>query len=142
MLRNSAPSSIARNTELPNILPDENGNVPYCVASLNPNGIYSIATLGRTLGRSYFIPKCDVKIKLTDIRTMGIFGEYNTLTLETNVKFNSVLMQDIAGDLSYNITEHVQKEHGKLIIPGELIHKIGTQAQPNNAHPSRVLYLN
>ncbi len=40
-----------------------------------------------------------------------------------------MFMQDIAGDSACDITEDVIIENGKITIPGELIHFIGTSVQ-------------
>ncbi len=144
VLEKSAPSSVARNTDLPIVSPDKNGNTPYSIATLNPNGVFSIATLGRTIGREFFTPECDVTVKIKNADTIGIFGKYKTLTLETNVDCKTVLMQDIAGDTAFDITEYVKKEHGKLTVPGELIYNIGTSMQPDKdtSEPGVVLKIN
>ena len=143
VLTKSAPAIIARNASLPQIEPDLNGNLPYLVTSFNPNGIYSIATLGRTVSRRYFIPECDVTVKTASAHTIGIFGEYKSLTIVTELKFNSVLMQDIAGDVSFDVTEHIKVSGNKLTVPGSLISNIGTMSQPDNdtSEPGVVLRL-
>ena len=131
VLTKQAASIIARNCEFPEIEPDKNGDIPYCVASLNPNGVYSIVTLGRTRDREYFIPRCNVTIE-TDADVLGAFGEYNALTIKTSRAIGRVLLQDIADENSYDITEQVMIENGNIIIPGDIIHKIGTMAQPDS----------
>lgn len=143
VLTKSAPAAVARNTPLPTVMPDANGNVPYCVASRNPNGVYSVVTLGRTMGRTYHIPQCDVTVYPEDAHTIGVFGEYNTLSLQTNVTCKRILAQDIAGTTAWDITEHVIKEPGKITIPGEWISLIGTLAQPQHdtSEPGVVLAL-
>ncbi len=144
MLTKSAPAAIARNTSLPVVTPDSNGIRPYCVASRHPNGVYSLATLGRTIGRSYCIPKCDVTIKTASADTIGIFGEYRSLRMETDINICTVLIQDIADDTAYDITDSVEIEHGILTISGELIRKFGTLSQPKDdtSEPGAVLKLN
>ena len=138
-----APSAISRNIDLPHVLPDTEGRMPYCVASRNPNGVCSIVTLGRTLGRSYFIPKCDVTLKTRDADTVGVFGEYESLTLETELDFTRVLMQDIAADTAFDVTEQISFGNGKITVPGELISEIGTSEQPegDTSEPGVILKL-
>lgn len=127
----SAPSQIARNCGFAEVVPDKNGNIPYIVSSENPNGVFSVAALGRTLGRNYKIPKCDVKVNAQNAETIGVFGEYNTLCVETEHKnIKRVLMQDIAGDAAYDITSELEFYGNGFVVPGEIIHKIGTMSQP------------
>ena len=127
----TAPASIARNTQLPSITADPDGLIPYAVCSHNPNGTYSIVTSGRTLGRSYFIPKCSIAVSIGNATTIGIFGEYQSLTLRFDGPAPAkVCMQDLADTCSYDITQDISIEKHQITIPGELISKIGTSAQP------------
>jgi len=141
----SGPARIARRLPLPKVVPDENGDLPYVVASKNPNGAVSIATLGRTHNRKYWIPKCDITIYVTDAGTYGIFGRYNRLTLQTNLNLKeaTILAQDLAGKVVVDITSKVIVEGGSLIVPGSLIDQIGTSEQnPNDtSEPGLVLVI-
>lgn len=133
VLFKSAPSAIARNTDLPCVMPDAEGQIPFVVASKNPNGAYSVASLGRTLGRKYRIPKCDVTINTNDSRMIGVFGEYRNLIMKTDITdIKRILIQDIADDHAYDITGSATVRKGEVIVRGELISKIGTSAQPNS----------
>lgn len=125
VLTKTAPASVSRGCELPTVTPDENGNIPYTVASKNPNGVFSVVTLGRTFDRIYYIPKCNVSVDIGDSDTVGIFGEYKTVTLNTQLSgIKGVLMQDIAADEAYDVSEDVDICDGKIIISGELIENI------------------
>lgn len=129
----SAPKIITRNTSAPTVAPDKNGITPYCIASLNPNGVYSIATLARTINRNYFIPKCDITANIGIANTVGVFGEYKTLTLITEKEsISQILMQDLADDRCFDITNCVDIYGSNIKIGGEIISKIGTLAQPEN----------
>lgn len=131
VLTKSAPARISRNCKLPDVSKDEDGNVPYVLASRNPEGVFSVATLGRTMDRKYEIPKCDVGIDIGDCKTVGVFGEYKSLTIKTSGgKFNSVLMQDLAGSYAYDVTDEVIFGENEIILSGTLIHNIGTISQP------------
>lgn len=131
ILTRSAPARIARNCAFPIVFADEKGNVPYVVASKNPNGAVAVATLGRTLEREYAIPKCDVMLDIGNADTVGIFGEYRRLILKTaHERIKAVLMQDLAEDVAYDITDAVFFEDGKLTLSGDVIRQIGTSAQP------------
>lgn len=129
----SAPQIITRNAIPPTVQPNKDGLVPFCVASLNPNGVFSIATLGRTIGRDYFIPKCDITANIGSANTIGVFGEYKTLTLNTDIKnITKILLQDLADDKCFDITNCVDICGNNIKIGGEIISKIGTLAQPEN----------
>lgn len=121
-LKKTAPAAISRGCDLPTVIPDENGNIPYVIASRNPNGVFSVATLGRTLDREYRIPRCDVLVNIGNSNTVGIFGEYGNIILRTEFKdVKSVILQDIACDSAYDVTQDVTFSQGDIIISGELI---------------------
>ncbi len=130
MIPKSACAAISRNIELPKVTPDANGDIPYVVASRNPNGAVSIVTLGRTRERAYWIPLCDITLDAGDADTVGVFGEYASLTLNVSRPVSTVLMQDLAADEALDVTEDVVIGDGTVTIPGALIRKIGTMAQP------------
>ena len=140
----SAPARISRGCQLPSVVTDENGRVPYIVASKHPNGAYAIATLGRTLERTYEIPRCEVSFNVDDADTVAAFGDYQTLILETaHETVTTVLMQDLAADTAYNVTEDVLIENGNVKISGELLRKIGTvsQSMGDTSEPGVVIRL-
>ena len=79
----SGPTVISRRLPLPQVTPDEKGDIPFVVASKNPNGAVSVATMGRTVLRTYWNPICDVAINTGNANTFGIFGYYKNLTIKT-----------------------------------------------------------
>lgn len=141
----SAPHGFARNCDMPLVLPDEKGDMPYVVAARNPNGAYSIASLGRTRERRYWIPRCDITLNVGESRLIAAFGEYGSLNLRTSLfSVSSVWMQDLAGDTAYDVTDRVEWLGDMIRIPGELIKKIGTAVQPDGdtSEPGVVIRLN
>ena len=131
LLTKTAPAAISRGCPLPCVLPDERGNIPYVVASKNPCGAFAIATLGRTAERDYFIPKCDIVANIGDADTVGVFGEYASLTLETEHQvISAVLIQDLAGEKAFDVTDEVKISGNKITVSGEIISKIGRSEQP------------
>lgn len=144
VLTKEAPAAIAWGTALPDIQADENGYVPYCVASRNPNGAFCVATLGRTAYREYFIPKCDVAVDVKDSTVIGVFGEYKSLILKvSSAPITQVFMQDLADDYAFDVTDLVTITDNQIVIPGELISRIGTCAQPeeDTSEPGVVIQL-
>ncbi len=131
ILSKTAPACIARNTRLPEMKTDKDGNIPYCIASRNPNGVFSVATLGRTIDRNYFIPKCDVTIHVEDSNMIGVFGEYDHLIIQTDLSnIKQILMQDLADENAFDVTNEVMISDKQIIIPGSLISSVGTNSQP------------
>ena len=127
----TAPARVARGCALPEVIEDANGNVPFVVAAKNPNGAFSVVTAGRTLERTYEIPLCRVTLRIEDAQTVGVFGEYEELILETSrTHISHVWMQDLAGEEAFDITDDVCIRGGSIQISGALIHAVGTMAQP------------
>lgn len=128
-LEDTAPAAISRGIKLPMVETDKNGFIPFIVASKNPNGAVSIATLGRTVGREYFIPRCRVEIDGEDSKIFGIFGEYEQLIIHVSYDAGKVKLyaQDIADCECEDITRLVNAGGRKIIIGGELIHRLGTK---------------
>lgn len=142
-IKQYAPAQIARNCEAPYVEADENGMVPYMVSSRNPNGVFSIATLGRTTERNYKIPHCNVTVDISDAKLLGVFGEYKNLTVKRcGATVQSIFMQDIAGECAYDVTDEIQIKGDTCVIPGQLIQQIGTFAQPasDTSEPGVVIY--
>ncbi len=133
LIEKSAPARISRRVALPEVTPDASGYVPYVIASSGSPEVASVATLGRTHEREYFVPRCDVTLEAGKANTIGIFGYYATLTVKSEaMKVGSrVLMQDLAGDCAYDVTERCEISDGALKLPGELIARVGTEANPN-----------
>ena len=132
---NSAPARIARGgLPLPTVKVAA-GEVPFVIASRNPNGAVTIATLGRTMctspaDRRYWTPLADITLaagKLTG--PIGIFGRYQTLTLTFDVPMTgrTVLAQDILDTQAKDVTAQVFINGNSLTLPGKLIEQIGLE---------------
>lgn len=133
ILTKNGPAIISRNTNLPVVTPNVNGLVPFVIASKNPNGAYAVATLGRTSQRDYHIPKCNVKINAENSKTIGVFGEYENLIINTNIDtVNRILIQDLADQNAYDITHDVTFKKGSIIISGKLIKDVCMLIQPED----------
>ncbi len=48
-IRQGAPAAVSRNAPLPEVKDGKTGEKPFVVCALNPNGVYSVAVLPRTL---------------------------------------------------------------------------------------------
>ncbi len=122
----SAPARMSRAIALPEVKPDDKGYVPYVIASKNPNGAVSVATLGRTIDRRYFVPLCDITQDIGKADTVGVFGYYMSMTLKyTGKRPTKIYMQDLADDKAYDITDECRLDEGSITLSGELIKRIG-----------------
>ena len=128
----SAPAIMARNMPLPRV--EVTGDAPYVMASTYPNGAVCVATEGRVKpGDEWFYPLAKVTVQVADAnQPVGIFGYYEQLILEFPESLDavtSVWAQDLLAESSADIMKKVTIEDNKLIIPGEIIEKIGTFAK-------------
>ena len=124
----TGPARISRGIRPPVAEPDKNGLIPFMVASKNPSGVVSVATLGRTLGRKWITPLCNVILEAENADTIGIFGEYAALTVYSSAIKNGaqILAQDLLGDKAVDITDDIIVKDGCIKINGEIIHDVGT----------------
>lgn len=122
----TAPSSIARNTVLPEVSAD--GEKPFVSVCKNPNGVFSIGTYRRTnVKKSNYVCKADITAFAGDSEVIGIFGEYKSLKLVFNElpKSSKIMASDLMLNLIYDITNKIQISENTIVIPGNLIHEIG-----------------
>jgi hypothetical protein len=132
---NPAPARITRGgLPLPTVTV-ATGEPPFVIASRNPNGAITIATLGRTIctsptDRKYWTPLADITLaagKLTG--PIGIFGHYKTLTLtfDAPISGRTILAQDILANQAKDITAQVAIKGNAITLPGSLIKQIGLE---------------
>ena len=125
-----APARVTRELPLPDVKCE--GEPPYVVAALHPNGSLSIGTLGRlNPERGCYFPEADVSLHVSrNSGKIGIFGYYKSLTLVFEKPLGEVRIwaQDLAGDGAVDITSKVLVEGNKLVFPSELIKTVGLSA--------------
>jgi hypothetical protein len=129
-VQQKAPARVARGMGLPDVVSE--GDVPYVIASRHPNGAVAVATLPRVSPHSS-LHHPEAEVTLNDLEAdfpIGVFGKYKNLILNfKNLPENtSVYAQDLALDKAINITQDIEIQNNRLIISGELIEKIGTEA--------------
>ena len=127
-LRQEAPARISRGLELAEVSVWGYNTVPYVLASKHPNGAVAVATQGRTKEREFILERARVRLKVgRDVGPIGIFGRYETLTLDFSDLLDGVTIwgQDLAGSSAVDITGRVKIEGSRLIVPGDLIDEIG-----------------
>lgn len=143
VLTKTAPAIICRDIEQPTVSGD--GIHPYVVASKNPNGAISVATLGRTVEREYITPKCVVNLSTGNCTTFGIFGYYKNLVLSTSLDTENikVIAQDLADETAYDITNMVNIENSIITISGAIFEQICqiTQPEKDTSEPGVIVKL-
>lgn len=147
-LYQGAPAIMVRNMPLPEVVADEEGNVPYVMASTYPNGAVAIATEPRvTDARKVWYPRAGVTVRIHDAsKPIGIAGHYGTLTLEFAGSLNGVThvwAQDLLAEQAEDIKGRVTISGNRITLPGELIDQIGTSVKDEGdiSAPGMVLRL-
>lgn len=132
----AAPAIVARNmASLPVVKKMPDGDSPFIVASLNPNGSFSIASLGRVSDETGFrTPRVAVEVTLDDIvAPIGIFGKFKEITItcsEPSRDFRActIWVQDLADTEAMNATDMVFVEKNSICVVGSLINEAGSVA--------------
>ena len=116
-----APAVISRNTKLPEVKSE--GEKPFVVASLNPTGAYSLAELGRLLGKESS-PLADVTcFPESNPENIGIFGNFSNVTFKLSSKPISVKAQNLVTETTVDITEKINLDK-KLEISGNILAQV------------------
>lgn len=142
----SAPARVTRGMSLPDVHVAAGEPAPFVLACRHPNGAIAIATIGRTLGRIYINPRAEVVLEAGDLsRPIGVFGVFASLTLKGDNRLSGrqVWAQDLNGETPVNITREVRIDGRRIVIPGEVIDRIGLQeATPGDlSEPGMVIVI-
>ncbi len=128
-----APARVSRGMELPDVKCE--GNPPFVICSEHPDGAVAIGTLPRiSAERKIYYPLADITIHVDEIdNPVGIFGRFKSLTIVfpdlADFKIDHIYGQDLAGDSAVEISKMIELKPGQIVIPGEVIDKIGLSAK-------------
>jgi hypothetical protein len=128
----NAPARVSRGLPLPEVQ-DPTPDQPFILSSQYPNGAIAIATIGRGINRTYYIQRKSITQAIQNLDCpIGIFGDYQSLTLKLPFTVEKekyiVYGQDMAGDTPINISDEISYKGNEVIIPGEIIRKVGLSA--------------
>jgi hypothetical protein len=128
----TAPARVSRGLPLATVT-NPHPHQPFVLSSLYPNGAVVIATIGRAIHREYLTRRLKVEQAINSVdKPIGIFGDYESLTLSLPNKINlsdyTIWGQDLAGDIPIDITKDIIFYDNNIIIPGEVIRKVGLSA--------------
>jgi hypothetical protein len=128
-IQQHAPGIVTRGPDLKAVT--GTGLLPFVVASQHPNGALAVGTLPRSLTDEIATLPAAVTLSMPRVNVpVGVFGNFETLTLATTEQFSGkqVLAQDLASDVAVDVTQHVIINQNEMIIPGDLIRRLGTSA--------------
>jgi len=146
----TAPAALSRNCPLPEAKPvAKDGVRPFVTASKYPDGPFAVATLPRTLDADRINVRVPADICAYGASAefpVGVFGVYNTLTLEfdRDITGKRVFAQDLLENEAHDCTDEVKISGNKLILGGEWIDRTGFAARKDardTSDPGAVLVL-
>ena len=148
----TAPAAVTRGLPLPTVTLAAGDIKPFVVASRNPNGAVSVATLGRMLcptptDRQWITGDvADVALQVGhNSGPIGVFGRYHSLTLtfDKSIAGQQIIAQDLASDNPEDITDLVSITGEQLTIPGAVMDRIGRSAATpgDKSEPGLVLVI-
>ncbi len=158
VLHQYAPTKLSRNAPLAEVIPDEKGEAPFVLTSVNPiTGAFAVATVARCMDDGFYFPQADVRADgaLAD-KPVGVFGHFRSLSLHFDrpITGMKVYAQDLAKDEAIDITDRVTIGGGKYMLPdaviegnvltldGKLIDELGKNDDPaDESAPALVLSL-
>jgi len=130
----AAPARTARNMMLPKVMSD--GEPPFVVCCKNPNNTVAVVTLGRVSDKKgFYMPKADVSLMGIEWQqTIGIFGEYESLTLlGTEIPAGArFYAQDLLANEATDITSKLIITRNSIKLSGKLIEEVGLAAASEN----------
>ncbi len=143
-----APAIMARNCKLP-IVKAKGEIKPFVIASKNAdNGVYSIATLRRTVDPNKNIAAlADIIFELDDWdHLIGVFGIMNSLelTCERFLPENiTVMVQDIMSNKAIDVTDRVSITNNSIVFNGIDLRMWGKSGRgvANESEPSLIIKL-
>jgi len=116
----------ARNLLLPEVKCD--GEPPFVLASRNPNGAVTVATLGRrNTQKGAYMPRADVRLTLPETPGyLGALGRFGSLELHLPEPFaGKIFAQDMMGGEAEDITAQVTADGNTLRFSGALLERTG-----------------
>jgi hypothetical protein len=126
LVEQHAPAVISRGIPLPFV--PSSGELPYVVASRNPNGAVAIGALPRCIGGVPLMPLAEVVVEAGEpLSPIGIFGRFKTLTFRfpSPISPTRVWAQDLLADEAVDITRRVIIRGNSIVLEGKLIEAIG-----------------
>lgn len=116
-----APAVISRNTELPKV--ECNGEPHFVVASLNPTGAYSVATLNRQLmGATSNAPSITCFVDSAP-ENIGFFGEMGQIDFRLSKTPKKVMLESLITRKTVDITAESAGEN-KITVSKLLLEKV------------------
>lgn len=142
--RQTAPWGVARNMPLPQVGSLEpDGDLPFLVSSLHPNGAAAIVALPRVQAeKGFYRPMCRVELPFDcSDRIIGIFGTFAELVLPVRAEGVRIFGQDLAGDTARELTAELPVGNGSVTITEQVIQSLTIPADGDCSAPGIVIQI-
>lgn len=138
-IRQGAPARVSRGMPLPEVVAD--GEMPYVLCARNPSGAISVAAQPRVSGGKYVTPLADVRLDaaLSPASPLGVFGSFRSVTIRCAPGV-AVFARDLAGGVVRDITASVRFAGGVATLPGDLLARIGKEADDDDSMPGVLVW--
>lgn len=125
IVRQSAPSAVARNCELPETSCGRSGLKPFTAAALHPSGAYSAVVLPRTVKgvRREYVGG-EVRFKCGAASTFALFGNADRVTFECENTIGSVSARCLLGGGATDLSHTVLPSRKGFSVDGETIRRL------------------
>ena len=135
-----APARISRGLPLPEVRTSESA-APYVACARHPNGALSALALPRVQEGVWRTPLADVTLasELKPRVPLGVFGRFGSLTVGAQPGCR-VFAQDLADGRVHDITDEVRFADGKLVLPGDLLARIGKECDTDDSQPGTLVW--
>lgn len=126
----TAPAIVTRGLVRFPEVKDAGEGVPFLTAMRHPNGALAVGALPRIDdAKGYRVPAADVYVQADATGVpVGVFGRFHTLAFDCRDKGATVYARDLSDREEHDITAKCRFEAGRLIIPGDILEKIGAEA--------------
>ena len=138
-----APSVVSRGVPLPEVSLDGDERPVVC-ASMHPDTeatcVASIPILTQTKG--WHTPECGVALDaaLDRRRPLGVFGRFGSVTVKCRDR-GRIFARDLLADGGTEITGRCRFAGEDVVLPGELLARIGVSAADDGSSPGVVVYM-
>ena len=142
VIRMMGPAVVSRGLPLPTVAPDASGEVPYVVAARYPNGALSVgAHPVAQAGKPPRTPACAIALDAALERNapLGVFGYVKSITL--GLEGRRVFARDRVSDSApHDITSACSFDDGRVTLPGDVLNRIGREAENDCSDPGTLVW--
>lgn len=142
----SAPAVTTRGLGALAEVRDVGDGVPFVLAMRHPNGALAVGALPRLSDeKKLHAPRAEVSVPATVGRDVpiGVLGAFASVAFDCALADGTfrVIARDLAGTTEHDITAGVRRDGGRIVLPGDVLAKIGSEAVADRSEPGTLVML-